>query len=612
VNATGGSGNGSVTVTTDPNEGYSDRTANITVRSGGTTKVLTVTQKKKNALLLTKEKFDVSFEGDTVAVEVKSNVTYTATIPMACSSWIRQVTLSKALETKTLHFAISPNAADTKREGMIIFKESVGTLCDTVHVYQTEKSELVLTKDTCLVASEGATVEVELRTNTDYEVTIPSEAKDWLTLLESKANRVDKITLEVQPNTAHDVREARVTIKDKNSTLTDTLYICQAQLNAIVLTQKRYEVPAAGQGIAVEVKSNVEFEPEITPASAKDWVILNPGSKALVTSTLNYTVQPNTTYSDREARIIIHDKAKQLADTVMILQKQQDALILNEHAYTVPAVGDTLAVEVQSNIDYEVTIADSAKTWISPVTLSKALTTSTLYFVIQPNPDTLQRSGTVILMDKNTPLADTITVVQAAKITGNVIYYTTSDNAKVKLNDSNFGNGVKLVEHVHENGQGKLVFNAPVTSIGIYMFQNDSTLTGITIPNSVKSIGAWAFYKCTGLTSITIPSSVKSIGNYAFDGCSGLTSITIPNSVTSIGGRAFEDCSGLTSITIPNSVTSIGEHAFYNCTGLTSVTIPSSVTGIERYTFFGCTGLTSITIPNSVTSIGSDAFSYCI
>jgi len=217
VNTTGGSGNGSVTVKTDPNEGYSDRTANITVRAGGTTKVLTVTQKKQNALLLTKEKFDVSFAGDTIAVEVKSNVTYTATIPTTSGDWIRQVTLSKALETKTLHFAISANPAADKREGMIIFKENGGTLCDTVHVYQTEKSELVLTKDTCLVASEGATVEVELRTNVDYEVTIPAEAKDWVSLLEGKAVRVDKITLEVQPNTAHDAREARVTIKDKTA-----------------------------------------------------------------------------------------------------------------------------------------------------------------------------------------------------------------------------------------------------------------------------------------------------------------------------------------------------------------------------------------------------------
>ena len=44
--------------------------------------------------------------------------------------------------------------------------------------------------------------------------------------------------------------------------------------------------------------------------------------------------------------------------------------------------------------------------------------------------------------------------------------------------------------------------------------------------------------------------------------CTSLTNVTIPNSVTSIGSYAFVFCTSLTSVTIPNSVTSIGEAAF--------------------------------------------------
>ena len=90
---------------------------------------------------------------------------------------------------------------------------------------------------------------------------------------------------------------------------------------------------------------------------------------------------------------------------------------------------------------------------------------------------------------------------------------------------------------------------------------NKDNVHSLTL-NHVYTIGAEDFRDCTSLTSVTIPNSVTSIGNHAFRGCSGLTSLTFGNSVTSIGGSAFRGCTGLTSLTFGNSVTSIGEDAF--------------------------------------------------
>ena len=144
-----------------------------------------------------------------------------------------------------------------------------------------------------------------------------------------------------------------------------------------------------------------------------------------------------------------------------------------------------------------------------------------------------------------------------------------------------------------------------------HLYLNGEEVKDLVIPNSVTSIGDYVFKGCSALTSVTIPNSVSSIGEGCFSNCSGLTSVTIGNSVTSIGGYAFLDCSGLTSVTIPNSVTTIKEYAFQTCSGLTSVTIPNSVTSIEEGTFFGCHGLTSVTIGSGVKSIGWFAFHNC-
>ena len=154
-----------------------------------------------------------------------------------------------------------------------------------------------------------------------------------------------------------------------------------------------------------------------------------------------------------------------------------------------------------------------------------------------------------------------------------------------------------------------------VTSIGSYAFSGCTSLTSITIPDSVTSIGSDAFSGCTSLTSITIPDSVTSIGSYAFSYCESLESVTFGENskLESIGSYAFYDCTSLTSITIPDSVTSIGSYAFSGCTSLESVTFGenSKLESIGSYAFFYCTSLTSITIPDSVTSIGSYAFFYC-
>lgn len=207
----------------------------------------------------------------------------------------------------------------------------------------------------------------------------------------------------------------------------------------------------------------------------------------------------------------------------------------------------------------------------------------------------------------------------------------------------------------------------PVTKVGEDAFQDNTTITSVTIPDSVTEIGANAFAGCTNLTSVTyggdwsnltiqsgnpavqdaaneqlfdfeftpdntavivtnykykgtaadvtIPSRYKGkpvtmIDHAAFHN-SAVTSVTIPDSVTSIHDSAFAYCSSLTNISIPNSVTAIGSFAFEGCTKLESITLPSSLLTISEFLFYDCSQLTTIHIPDSVSSIRTYAFYNC-
>ncbi len=130
----------------------------------------------------------------------------------------------------------------------------------------------------------------------------------------------------------------------------------------------------------------------------------------------------------------------------------------------------------------------------------------------------------------------------------------------------------------------------------IIAYANASGIT-YTIPDGVTSIENLTF--CTSsITNITIPNTITTIGVGAFSYCESLTSVTIPDSVTTIGSSAFHSCSKLTSVTIGNGVTTIGNFAFEDCSSLTKIVITAGGAGetLIKGAFRGCTSLKEVYI----------------
>ena len=189
-----------------------------------------------------------------------------------------------------------------------------------------------------------------------------------------------------------------------------------------------------------------------------------------------------------------------------------------------------------------------------------------------------------------------------------VILYTAGSIATPSHSESF---NATIVSNTFNNGKGVILFDQPITSIGNNAFQDCSSLTSISLPESLTSIGNNAFAGCDELTSITLPAGVTTIGKEAFYSCRRLTSISLPTNLTSIGDRAFYGCDELASIDLPAGVTSIGNKAFSYCSSLTSITLPTNLTSIKDETFSYCSSLTSISLPAGVTSIGIYAFNEC-
>lgn len=117
--------------------------------------------------------------------------------------------------------------------------------------------------------------------------------------------------------------------------------------------------------------------------------------------------------------------------------------------------------------------------------------------------------------------------------------------------------------------------------------------------------------RMSSITEISLPDTVHRIGKRAFDGCTELQTINFPNEMVEIMAGSFEDCKSISQIEFPESLRKIGSRAFLRCDGLSSVVIPDNVEIIESYAFSGCRNLISVQIKGHCEKLQTEAFSDC-
>ena len=109
-------------------------------------------------------------------------------------------------------------------------------------------------------------------------------------------------------------------------------------------------------------------------------------------ATITFTVTENPTYEDRSVIVTITAGSSSISFTIS--QKGQKALLVSKDSYELDYKKNTIEIEVKSNIEYQVVIAESAKTWISEQT-SRGLTTFKHTFIIQKNEGANKRIGEI-------------------------------------------------------------------------------------------------------------------------------------------------------------------------------------------------------------------------
>lgn len=504
----GAKGNANVKFTVTQNTSYDDRSVSVTIKSGTASKTFTITQKHANALLLTTNKYELSQEGGTIEVEVKTNIDYEMEIAESAKDWITEAK-TRALTAYKHTLTIATNEEVEKRKGEIYIKS--GDKVETVKIYQ-EGAEaiIVLSQKEYTVSDTGETISVDIRSNIKYSVQMPDV--DWITA-EPNTRGMSSHTLRytISPNEEYDSRIAEIVFYDNNSNLKETVKIVQVQKDAIIVAQNEYIVESDGGNLEFEVNTNVDFEVSISV----DWIKQGAATRGLESKPIFFTIEENTNdepregiitissgelkqeikviqkrkiffslsktefyltanggdfsidvstngeysitmpkvewltkndnnatsqfmhtfsvaaneaYDTRETVIIFTEKETNNSIIVKVAQAHKGAIILTNDKISVDGKGDVLNIEVSTNLEFIVSIPDNANDWISLVQ-TKSLRTENIQLKIEPNFTSDTRYANITINDYNSELCDTLYITQnsAYVYSGDLTLSTTTD-----------------------------------------------------------------------------------------------------------------------------------------------------------------------------------------
>lgn len=188
----------------------------------------------------------------------------------------------------------------------------------------------------------------------------------------------------------------------------------------MTLASDKQTLGSQGGPFTVELQCNVDYEIELP--DAPDWLReVTPSTSE--TGLHRFEADPNGEYDNRTARIVFANRTFGLSRTFTVTQMQKNAILVAEESYQVKATGETLDLEVNTNVDFRVELSE---TWIRQTTSSvRGLVERSLHFVIDPNPASTPREAAILLTADD--VEQTVTIRQAGRVNTNWLHITHSN-----------------------------------------------------------------------------------------------------------------------------------------------------------------------------------------
>ena len=638
---------------------FDERSATVELKGadGKVLQSISFKQKEYEGTIEVDEEYIVNAEGGELEVNLSTDIDFTTSIPEEAKSWI-SIVETRSMRSESLTFDIAINYDVQERSATINLQNAKGNDVASFVIRQKGGDAVLELKNQYSISNMGGNFEVAVTTNLEYEVEISADSTSWLSYVETRALRTDKLIFNATPNEDEAERSGTIKLIGEDNEELQVINIYQRG-NIYEFSYKTNDgkpiYPLTTDGFGGEFIEN-RFD-----ATTSEGRLIFSGAVTTIPIQAFCYCENLTLFDIPDGITTIGDSAFCGCSNLMRITIPHSVIEFGNQAFQ-ECTGELI---INSNIPNpssdsdsspfggskftKVTIGDSVTTIgssafsrcasLTSVTIGDSVTTignrafsncdSLTSITI---PDSVTTIGNYAFDDcnglENIIIGDGVTIIGAGAF-----------RDCNSLKDTTIGKGVLSIElKAFQGCTGKLsvycdipdrkywedrassytsgfwgadfsevVIGDNVTTIGKYAFEGLGQLERVTIGNGVTMIGNSAFSECMSLKNITMGKSITSIGGEAFYHCIDIESIIIPENVTSIGANAFRECYSITNIVIPDKVNTIGGSAFQSCSNLTSALIGDGVTSINQWTFKD-SGLKTIVIGKSVASIDSEAF----
>ena len=387
----------------------------------------------------------------------------------------------------------SPSDATNGKVVVLVTSGAGGVKMKTLHFVEGVLNNI---HETYEVDWEACTLQINLQTNLNYYVRIPSNAQSWITLEKTRASlRSETLTFNIAENSEEISRSAVIEII----------------------------------GECGDVMQSFEIEQKLQPS---DGYIYFADKYAKLVCVENFDTNGDGEISFKEASKVLNVGTKFFGDYAATitsfdeLQYFTNIISIDNSAFA--NCTNLISVVLPNGITQIMNNTFSGCSKLKSITIPKRVTGIGQYAF--ENCESL----TDFIMSENLTTIGSYAFYNCSSLL-NIIF----PNSLQSINSRAFY-GCKSLEGI--------IIPDNASSIGSYAFYGCNNLKSVVIGDGETLIGDYAFYSCANLLTVTIGDGVKTINSCAFNNCPKLSKVTIGKRITSIGSYAFYGCSSLANV----------------------------------------------------------------